>query len=227
MRLSFWCSRTAAAVAAAAAFLAGCASSGPAKPSAAGPGAASSPAWQRPDSIAALGDSITKGFDACSLLADCPKVSWATGTDQQVDSMATRLLPHSTGAAPNRWNLAKTGATMADLPGQVQAAVGRHPAMVTVLMGANDACASTAGGMTSVAGYRADFEKAMRILHRSLPEAQVLVTSIPDLRRLWEVGHSSVLARSIWRLGICPSILPGPNRWPPPTSGGAQPFMTG
>jgi hypothetical protein len=76
----------------------------------------------RPESIAALGDSITRGFDACSVLADCPRVSWATGTAPQVRSLAQRLLKHP---AAHSWNYARSGARMADLPGQVAAAVKR------------------------------------------------------------------------------------------------------
>ncbi|NED89508.1 SGNH/GDSL hydrolase family protein, partial [Streptomyces sp. SID11233] len=44
--------------------------------------------WDRsPSSVAAVGDSITRGFDACSVLADCPAVSWSTGSEKDVDSL--------------------------------------------------------------------------------------------------------------------------------------------
>ncbi|MGG8406484.1 SGNH/GDSL hydrolase family protein, partial [Streptomyces sp. 12297] len=49
------------------------------------PPAKAAPVWNRqPSSIAAVGDSITRGFDACSVLADCPEASWATGNDPAV-----------------------------------------------------------------------------------------------------------------------------------------------
>ena len=66
-----------------------------------------------PRSIAAVGDSITRGFDACAVLSDCPEVSWATGTDTEVDSLAQRLLRTR---ARSSWNHARSGARMADLP---------------------------------------------------------------------------------------------------------------
>lgn len=56
-------------------------------------GAQAGPRWNTaPASIAAVGDSITRGFDACSVLADCPEVSWVTGNDPAVRSLAARLL---------------------------------------------------------------------------------------------------------------------------------------
>ena len=119
-----------AAVAATVLGLAGCDavggnSSGPANSSA--HKAKPTPAWDvSPRSIAAVGDSITRGFDACTVLSDCPEVSWATGTSSDVDSLAVRLLGR-THAAERSWNYAMTGARMADLPGQMAQAATRRP----------------------------------------------------------------------------------------------------
>ncbi|MEU6854830.1 SGNH/GDSL hydrolase family protein [Actinacidiphila alni] len=159
----------------------------------------------RPPSVASLGDSITRGFDACSPLSDCPEVSWSTGTRDKVDSVAERL----TAAVPatRSWNLARSGALVADLPAQAEAAAAHRPAMVTVLIGANDACAATPDGMTPVADFRADFGRTMAYLRRTLPHTQVLVSSIPDLKRLWSVGRKNVLGKQVWKLGLCPSML--------------------
>ncbi|WUH18462.1 GDSL-type esterase/lipase family protein [Streptomyces sp. NBC_00448] len=157
-----------------------------------------------PSSVAALGDSITRGFDACKPVSDCPDVSWATGGRQQVDSVSTRL-----GAASS-WNVARSGAHIADLPDQARAAAAHHPAMVTVLIGANDACAADTGTMTSVADFRASFDSTLSYLHRTLPTTQVLVASIPDLQRLWSVGKANPLGREVWKLGLCPTMLDDP-----------------
>lgn len=158
-----------------------------------------------PPSVAALGDSITRGFDACSPLADCPEVSWATGTRTKVDSVAERLLTASSGT--RTWNLASSGARVADLPDQARAAAAYRPAMVTVLIGANDACTSTTDAMTSVADFRDRFAAALSYLHRVLPGSQILVASIPDLKRLWSVGRQNPLGKQVWKLGLCPSML--------------------
>ncbi|KUN32627.1 hypothetical protein AQJ11_03645 [Streptomyces corchorusii] len=170
-------------------------------------GAARPPVWDRsPDSIAAVGDSITRGFDACTVLSDCPEVSWATGGDAKVDSLAVRLLG-VTGAAERSWNYAVTGARMADLPGQMEQAVSRRPQLVTVMVGANDACRASASAMTPLADFRADFEEALRTLRSALPKTQVYVASVPNLKRLWSQGRTNALGKQVWKLGICPSML--------------------
>ncbi|MEU1130467.1 SGNH/GDSL hydrolase family protein [Streptomyces sp. NPDC005900] len=169
------------------------------------------PAWDTtPRSLAAVGDSITRGFDACSVLSDCPEASWATGTDVEVKSLATRLLGKER-AASHSWNHAKTGARMADLTGQVQQAVTERPELVTVMVGANDACRPSVGAMTPVGEFRADFEEAMRTLRRSLPKAQVYVASVPDLKRLWSQGRTNALGKQVWKLGICSAMLADPD----------------
>jgi lysophospholipase L1-like esterase len=168
-----------------------------------------SPAWdKRPDSLAALGDSITRGFDACGLLSDCPKVSWATGTDPKVDSLASRLLK-----APGKrsWNYARTGARVADLPVQTDEAIARKPELIAILIGANDACRSTTAGMTAVGTFRTSFAASLQQIRRKLPKTQVYVSSVPDLQRLWQVGKGNPMTKQIWRLGICQSMLQSPD----------------
>ena len=157
-----------------------------------------------PASLAALGDSITRAFDACGILTDCPDLSWATGSRSSVKSVATRVLNRP---ATESWNLAASGARMHDLPEQAKKAVALRPQQVTILMGANDACARSIDRMTPVAEYRKDFSAALRTLDSKLPKAQVFVASVPDLMRLWDVGRQNVLGRQIWKLGLCPSML--------------------
>ena len=170
------------------------------------PGA--SPAWDSaPDSLAAVGDSLTTAFDACDPLAECPRASWATGTSPSVDSLARRLLDQP---ERNSWNLAETGATVSDLPAQMTRAAAHEPELVTVLVGANDACRPSVDAMTPVADFRARFTEALRALWEESPQAQVYVASIPDLERLWEIGRGTPEARQAWRWGICPSLLHAP-----------------
>ncbi|TQK44296.1 lysophospholipase L1-like esterase [Streptomyces sp. SLBN-118] len=165
------------------------------------------PVWDRsPDSIAAVGDSITRGFDACVVLSDCPEVSWATGTDARVRSLALRLIGESQ-VAERSWNYARSGADVADLPGQMAQAAAKKPELVTVMVGANDACADTAERMTRVEDFRRSFEAALKQLRRTAPKAQVYVSSVPDLKRLWSAGRGNPLGKQIWKLGICASML--------------------
>lgn len=173
-------------------------------------GAQAAPRWNTaPASIAAVGDSITRGFDACSVLADCPEVSWATGNDPEVHSLATRLLGE-TEAPARSWNYAVTGSRMADLPGQLASAAAHKPDLVTVMVGSNDACRPSASSMTPVEEFRSGFEKALADLRAASPTSQVYVSSVPDLQRLWEQGKDSPIVRQIWKLGICQSMLAEP-----------------
>ncbi|KOV68138.1 lipoprotein [Streptomyces sp. AS58] len=165
------------------------------------------PAWDvSPGSVAAVGDSITRGFDACEVLSDCPEASWATGSSPDVNSLAVRLLGGAR-AATHSWNHAMTGARMADLPGQMARAANRRPELVTVMVGANDACRASASQMTTVTDFRAGFKDALHTLRKALPQTQVYVASVPNLKRLWSEGRSNPLGKQVWKLGICPSML--------------------
>ncbi|MGE7388106.1 SGNH/GDSL hydrolase family protein [Streptomyces sp. NPDC004126] len=196
------------AVALLAATVTGCDS--PAPPAGGDRGAQAAPRWNTaPASVAAVGDSITRGFDACSVLADCPEVSWATGSDPAVRSLAARLLGDAEVPARS-WNYAVTGSRMADLPGQVTTAAQHKPGLVTVMVGSNDACRPTPSSMTPVAEFRTDFERALKDLRSTSPESQVYVSSVPDLQRLWQQGKDDPLVRQIWKLGICQSMLAEP-----------------
>ncbi|MFE0247119.1 SGNH/GDSL hydrolase family protein [[Kitasatospora] papulosa] len=171
------------------------------------PSPSPTPLWDAsPASVAAVGDSITRGFDACSVLADCPEVSWATGTDAGVRSLAVRLLGPSK-AASHSWNHAVSGARMAQLPEQMALAAQERPELLTVMIGANDACRDSVDLMTPVADFRASFEASMRQLRASAPKTQVYVSSVPDLKRLWSTGRENPLGKQIWKLGICRSML--------------------
>ncbi len=89
--------------------------------------------------------------------------------------------------------------------------VALKPEYVTILIGANDACARRVEDMTPVATFRKEIDKGLARLKKGLPKARVLVVSIPDLYRLWEVGREDDRAVEVWsRGGICPSMLAAP-----------------
>jgi lysophospholipase L1-like esterase len=169
------------------------------------------PVWDRsPNSLAAVGDSITRGFDACVVFADCPEVSWATGTDSTVRSLALRLLGEQ-AMATRSWNFARSGAHIAELPEQMTRAAAKKPELVTVMVGANDACADTVDRMTPVDKFRTSFVAALARLRKSAPKAHVYVSSVPDLKRLWSTGRDDPLGSQIWKLGICATMLGNAN----------------
>ena len=169
--------------------------------------AASAAAPPVPRTMASLGDSITRGFNACGWYSDCPSRSWSTGTTSSVNSHYLRLAPKGTLLA---YNDAKTGAKMSALAGQAGSAVAQGADYVTVLLGANDACTSSESTMTSVGTFDAQVRQGLAVLAQR-PSTYVFVASIPDIKRLWQVGKDSSSARTAWSLfGICQSMLANP-----------------
>jgi lysophospholipase L1-like esterase len=163
-----------------------------------------------PSSMASLGDSITRGFNACGWFVDCPSRSFSTGDNTGVNSHYLRIHAVNPAMGPH-YNDARSGAKANAMAGQASTAVGQGVQYVTMLIGANDACTSSESTMTSVATFRSQIDSALATLKSGLPNAKVLLISIPDIRRLWEVGHVSSSARTAWALfGICQSMLANP-----------------
>jgi lysophospholipase L1-like esterase len=164
-----------------------------------------------PGSIAAAGDSITRGYDATlfgCFLADCPQDSWSTGTSSSVLSHYRRILAANPGINGKAFNDAKTGATMAALPGQLQTAAAQGAQYVTVLMGANDLCTSSAATMTPTATFQSTFQQALSAYVGAQPSGLVFVSSIPNVYQLWSLLHTTGSAATTWRtFGICQSML--------------------
>ena len=163
-----------------------------------------------PSSIASTGDSITRAFNDCWFpYVDCPTASWSTGTSSY--SHYRRIQGANPGITGRSYNQAVTGADMADLYGQVQGAIGRRAEYVTILMGANDVCASSEALMTDVGVFRAQFAGAMASLTSSLPSSRVFVSSIPDIYQLFSLYRYDLAANSVWAIaGICQSMLAYP-----------------
>ncbi|MEU8245682.1 GDSL-type esterase/lipase family protein [Nonomuraea sp. NPDC048916] len=168
-------------------------------------------AFPVPATMVALGDSISSGFNACGWYVSCTSRSWAAGDNAEVDSHYLRLLRLDRGIRGQNNNLAVPGSTSADLMGQVRQAIDLKPGYVTVLIGAQDACVRTEREMTPVGVYRQRLDQALTALREGVPGVRVFVASIPDLRRLWQVGKDNAIARTFWTLGrICPAMLAEP-----------------
>jgi lysophospholipase L1-like esterase len=165
-----------------------------------------------PASIASMGDSISRGFNACGWFYDCTSRSFSTGTDSGVNSHYLRIRAKNSAISGRNYNVARSGAKAADMPGQADAAVRQAAQYVTMLIGANDACTSSEATMTSVSGFRASIDSALGKLKAGLPAAKVLVISVPDIKRLWAAGKDSASARNTWgSFGICQSMLANPS----------------
>jgi lysophospholipase L1-like esterase len=159
-----------------------------------------------PARMAALGDSITRGFNACGWYVDCESRSWAGGSEAVVRSHYARLRARNHSLVV--YNNAVSRAKVAALEGQARSAVAQRADYVTILIGANDACTSSEQAMTSVADFESRFRAAMSTLRQGVPGALVFVSSIPDVKRLWQVGKDDAVARVAWTLfGVCRSML--------------------
>jgi lysophospholipase L1-like esterase len=172
----------------------------------AGPAAAAEPPL--PNSIAAIGDSISQATDVCCFYGNWPGQSWSTGGSSWggVTSHFERIRTANRGVTA--FNDSVAGARMGDAPGQATRAVQQRAEYVTILMGANDLCTSSPSTMTSAATFRAQFEETMRILEGLPAGSHVFVGSIPNVYRLWQVLRGNALAQSVWFLArICQSVL--------------------
>jgi lysophospholipase L1-like esterase len=164
-----------------------------------------------PNSIAVLGDSITRAADVCCWYGDHPPESWSTGGGlfDGITSHYERLLSLNPGIYGHNYNDARSGARMSDAEAQAQAAVAQGAHYVTILMGGNDVCTSSRSTMTSVSDFRAEFSATMSVLAAGLPAgSHVFVASIPNIYRLWRLLHGNLAAQLVWSVGrICQSML--------------------
>jgi hypothetical protein len=167
-----------------------------------------------PTSMAAIGDSITRAADVCCYYGDHPGQSWSSGNGwwDPVVSHYERLRALNPAISGRAYNNAMDGAQMGSAPAQAATAVAEGVDYVTILMGGNDLCTSSAATMTPTSSFRVSFEAALKTLHDGLPNANVFVSSIPNLYQLWQVLHTNWLARAVWAYaGICPAMLSSAN----------------
>lgn len=165
----------------------------------------------RPTLMVALGDSITRGANLDGAApGDHPEGSWATGNASALAgaSHAERLRAQGELERGAR-NLAVSGARVTDFERQAREALPLRPEYVTVLFGANDACARNVDRMTKPDDFRAAFRAGAETLREGLPEgAIVFVASVPDVTRLAEVHEGNPRAEAAWRFfRVCPVLL--------------------
>ena len=168
-----------------------------------------------PRVMAALGDSITRGFNTsgpgCPTgpSLDCPQNSWATGTNPAVDSVRERLDAISPQPL-TAYNDAVSGARAVNLLSQAQMAAGQNPDFVLIEIGANDACASTP---TATATFKEQVRSALQVLVSANKQVYIQLMSIPDINNLrtifTEPPDPNALAR--WELfHVCQGLLANP-----------------
>lgn len=169
-----------------------------------------------PDSMAAIGDSITQAanLDGTTIGSSNPEHSWSTGYDSSdiIFSHYERILAKNAAISGKNYNDAVSGAKMIDAPTQADKAVGQNVEYVTLLMGGNDVCTSSKDNMTSVSDYKTQFKSAMEKLAAGLPNSKIYVLSVPDVYQLWKLFHKDRTATRTWSLfKICQSMLASTN----------------
>lgn len=167
-----------------------------------------------PTSMAALGDSLTRGYNACGFYRDCPDHSWSTGGDIGDGGVPGHHARLVAAGAPlsSVANLARSGASVDELAGQARTAVAAGADYVTILIGANDICRPEESQMTEVVAFRLSLARALTVLAER--DTRVFVASIPDLKRLWDVGHRHRVVRAVWsRFAVCPTMLARPGSY--------------
>jgi lysophospholipase L1-like esterase len=168
-----------------------------------------------PRVMAALGDSITRAYNTTGNGCptgpglDCPKNSWATGTNPAVDSFRERLDAISPQPL-TAYNDAVSGARAVNLLSQAELAAGQDPELVLIEIGANDACASTP---TATATFREQVRSALQVLVSSNKQVYIQLMSIPDINNLrtifTEPPDPNALLR--WELfHVCQGLLGNP-----------------
>jgi lysophospholipase L1-like esterase len=163
-----------------------------------------------PASMAALGDSITVGYASCLTLVACSRNSWSTGGGSAVESHYLRIREANNKIKGDSHNYAEPGAHAEDLAGQADRAVLAKAQYVTIMLGVNDACTRKVDSMTSVKEFRTGIDAGLAKLKKGLPKSRVLVASLPDVYRLWQVGKDDERALRVWRRGVCQSMLANP-----------------
>jgi lysophospholipase L1-like esterase len=164
-----------------------------------------------PNSIAAIGDSISQAYDVCCFYGNHPANSWSTGYDSGdgVSSHYERILKANSAISGQYHDDAVTGAKVGDTGTQAQNAVSQGAQYVTVLIGANDVCTSSRSNMTPTATFQSQFQSTMTTLENGLPAgAHIFVSSIPNIYQLWSILHTNATAQSVWYgAQICQSML--------------------
>lgn len=159
-----------------------------------------------PDSIAVLGDSISRATNARGeSFGEHPASAWATGGDpgDGVDSHYERLRALDPELDIVPFNNARGGARAADLARQAQEAVRQGAQHVVVLIGGNDVCASppTSPG---------EFDARLRAMAGVLEplDATVYLVSVPDVPQLARLFRDNATARAVWdAFDVCPRVL--------------------
>lgn len=162
--------------------------------------------------MASIGDSITTGFNAKNPL-DNKSLNWSTGysTSGKVNSHYWRVKNIYPGEV-YQVNQAKAGAQSDAIQAQLESVIsglkGRELDYLTMMIGANDACAWPADHEERLNEFgtrvRATLERALAVN----PDMKITLVPVPNMLRLYEVGKATFGCSARWKLmNICKNLL--------------------
>ncbi len=165
------------------------------------------------ETIAVIGDSVSVGVSACDSTSACREASWAGGSDAKVNSVASRIAKLA-GRTPRIIYAARPGADVASASNEVRRGLADsktpRPQLTLVLLGANDACASTSADMTPAAEFGESYRRLLDDLFKGAPGALTLAMSVPSIEQLWKLNHEDPSAMRAWsRFWGCNNLLRG------------------
>ena len=164
---------------------------------------------QKHDFLAAsIGDSITAAMDAERPLAN-REINWSTGTRNadKVNSHALRIRALMPDKKVATRNFAISGSKSPDVVRQASLLARSRPDYVTVLVGANDVCAWDEDHLEQLERYERDIRKILNTLVDSNKDVKILVSAIPNMPLLRDLGAANGCQATWNRFKICPALL--------------------
>lgn len=156
--------------------------------------------------LASIGDSISVGFNAEGWGSNFAQ-SWATGDDPHVQSIALRMSAAYPGVKVEVYNAAVAGARARHLAKQIEWIGNLRLDVVTALIGANDLCAWTDDNPRQLQEFERDIRQGIQTLVDKNPQVKILLSAIPDMYHMYEVGKAKGCTEKWERLRTCRSLL--------------------
>lgn len=175
-----------------------------------------------------LGQLATFGVTLNTKVLESPGLSWATGLEKnkRVKSHAERLMGLGLGSSRRVINEAISGDETQDLLLKQLSELNKesryrfrteYPDYVTVLIGANDACADSPEDMTDVGDFYARFYMAMDEMLWNNSNTHILVSHLPNIEKLRTVAKDADVlgfdalgiskCQDLWEVtGLCPTL---------------------
>ena len=169
---------------------------------------AASSAHAEPYVVAAIGDSITAGFNA-DRIGNNRDLSWATGMreDQMVLSHAHRIADYMEQEVTAR-NVAIAGSQAKHLDRQINSLAESIPDYTTITIGANDVCDWSEDYEDDIQRFEDDVDNAISRLVDINDQMKIMLSPVPNIVNLRDVAVDKFGCQLIWdTIGICRPLL--------------------